>query len=217
MSESAEGRAPRRAPGPVPATLGFRRERAIAILSEGFARDLIRLEEFERRVAKAHAAATLEELDRLLDDIPEELHSISARPERAPLEARGRTRELSAEPQEVRGVMMSRTLRGDWLTSRVVAVRAVMSSIELDFREVALPPGEVELRMACVMSTVVVTVPEGLPVQVDVSPVLGEVKESRRRTRLASLRGRSAPAPRPGSSLRITGTAVMSEVRVRAR
>jgi len=193
----------------VPA-MAFRRERAVAILSEGFARNLLQIEEFERRVSEAHAARTLAELDRLIDDIPEELHLISS-PARtgSPREAPPRARELASEEQGVQGVMMSRALRGDWLRSRVVAVRTLMSSTELDFRGVEMPPGEVEIRVACLMSTVLITVPEELPVQADVTPVLGEIKEGRRVR---------ATSPRhSGPCLRITGVAVMSEIKIRAR
>ena len=202
--------------------LAFRRERAISILSEGFARNYLTVEEFERRVALAHGAATLVELDRLLDDIPAELQAISLRsghsPERrdsgpsAP--TRGRraglpARELSSEEQGVYGVMMSRTLRGRWLKSRAVSVRTLMSSTELDFRNVELPPEEIEIRVACVMSSLLITVPEDLPVQTEVMPVLGEVKEGRR--------VRAASADEAGPCLRITGVVVMSDVKIRTR
>jgi hypothetical protein len=58
------------------------------------------------------------------------------------------------------------------------------------------------------MSSVVVTVPQGLAVQTEVVPILGEVKEGRRlKTSL----------PKRGTGVRITGFAVMSEVKVRTR
>jgi hypothetical protein len=196
----------------------------VAILSEGFARNLMRIEEFERRVAEAHAAGTLTELDRLIDDIPEELHAISLSGEtrargsesaetRRAFEERSQRRspsgwELSGGEQGIHGVMMSRRLRGGWLKSRVVAVRTLMSSTELDFRELEMPPGEVEVRVNCLMSSVIITVPEYMTVQVDVVPVLGEVKEGRR---VRAAAGGEAPY------VLITGTAIMSEIKIRTR
>jgi hypothetical protein len=243
MSTPNENSEPRPAgdatPRPAPRDLAFRRERTIAILSEGFARNLMEVEELERRVAEANAARNLAQLDRLIDDIPEELHALSLRTggasgvggasgpgRREELDTsrdagrRGRrgspgsrvsgtvARDLSGEEQGVYGVLMTRSLRGHWLKSRVVAVRTVMSSTELDFREVELPLDEVEVRIGSVMSSVVVTVPEWLPVDSEVIPVLGEVKETRR-VRAA----RGAEQPR----LRISGYVVLGEVKIRAR
>jgi hypothetical protein len=225
-TEEDDNRSPeqRKYTGAAAPGLAFRRERAVAILSEGFARNLMGIEEFERRVAEAHGAGTLAELDRLIDDIPEELHAVSlpqggrvrgseSEQGRRGSEDRSQRRsppawESSSDEQGIYGVMMSRRLRGGWLKSRVVAVRTLMSSTELDFRDVEMPPGEVEVRVTCLMSSVTITVPEHLAVQADVVPVLGELKEGRR-VRVAA-RGETP-------SLLITGVAIMSEVRIRTR
>jgi hypothetical protein len=54
----------------------------------------------------------------------------------------------------------------------------------------------------------VVTVPESLPVQLEVVPILGEVKEGRRvKTAL----------PRKGPGVRVTGFVMMGDVKVRTR
>jgi hypothetical protein len=238
MSASPEGGEPRPPGGgrpPAAADLSFRRERTIAILSEGFARNVMGIEEFERRVAEANAARALAQLDRLIDDIPEELHALSLRKGGAATNSgrgmasgpgpgsggrgsrgsasavRGRAgsgRDLSGEEQGVYGVMVSRTLRGRWLKSRAVAVRTVMSSTELDFRDVDLPLDEIEVHVGSVMSSLVITVPEGLAVDCELVPVVGEVKEGRR---VRAARGDETPR------LRITGVMVLGEVRVRVR
>jgi hypothetical protein len=54
----------------------------------------------------------------------------------------------------------------------------------------------------------VVTVPESLPVQLEVIPILGEVKEGRRM---------KTALPRKGPGVRVTGFVMMGEVKVRTR
>jgi hypothetical protein len=83
-----------------------------------------------------------------------------------------------------------------------------MSSLEFDFRDLELPPEIVEINVLALMSSVVVTVPQDLPVQTEVVPILGEVKEGRRvRTKI----------PGRGPGIRITGFLMMGDVRVRSR
>lgn len=183
---------------PVPA-LQRQQERAVAILSDSYARGVIELEEFERRVEAAHRAATSRELAALIEDLPEPA------PE-AP--ASGRQVALSDDEQPVRTILADRRLRGDWLESRQVDSYSLMGNAEFDFREVALPRETVELRVFALMSSIVITVPEGVPVRLEVMPVLADCKEGRRVQRRL-VRGQ------PG--IRVTGTIVMSSIKVRVR
>src|SRR6185312_12807257 len=47
-----------------------RREAAIQQLADGFAADLLTMDQFDDRVARAHSAATVAELDALVADLP---------------------------------------------------------------------------------------------------------------------------------------------------
>jgi hypothetical protein len=181
------------------------RERTIGILSECFARNLLEMEEFERRVSLAHQAGSVKDLARLIDDVPGDLAEAADRP---PDPATGRMLALREDEQTFHGIMMTRRLRGQWLKCRTVNTRTLMSSVEFDFRDLELPAGVVEIEVLAVMSSVVVTVPPELPVQTEVVPILGEVKEGRLvKTNLAG----------KGPGIRITGFAVMSEIKVRSR
>ena len=181
------------------------RDRTIRILSECFARDLLEMEEFESRVSQAHQARSIQELARLIDDVPGEL---AEEAEGGPVQASSGGVVLSDEQQPVYGIMMSRRLRGRWLKCRTVNSRILMSSVEFDFRDLELPSDIVEINVLALMSSVVVTVPEDLPVQTEVVPILGEVKEGRRVKTALSKKG-------PG--VRITGFVLMGEVKVRSR
>jgi len=185
--------------------LPVQRERTIGILSDCFARNLLEMEEFERRVSQAHQAQSVQELARLIDDIPGEL---AEAPEEIPDPASAGSLALREGEQPVHGIMMSRRLRGEWLKCRTVTSKTLMSSLEFDFRDLELPPDIVEINVLALMSSVVVTVPENLPVQTEVVPILGEVKEGRRLKTVL---------PRKGPGVRLTGFAMMSEVKVRTR
>ena len=185
--------------------LPAQRERTIGILSECFAKNLLEMDEFERRVALAHQARSVQDLARLIDDIPGDLADAATR---SPESASSRRVVLQEEEQPVYGIMMSRRLRGQWLKCRTVNSRTLMSNLEFDFRDLELPADIVEINILGLMSSVVVTVPPDLPVQLEVVPILGEVKEGRRVATNVAKKG-------PG--VRITGFVVMGEVKVRTR
>jgi hypothetical protein len=185
--------------------LPAQRERIIKILSECFAKNILEMEEFERRVSQAHQAQSVQDLARLIDDIPAEM---AEAPEETQEPASAKSVVLREDEQPVYGIMMSRRLRGRWLKCRTVNSRTLMSSLEFDFRDLDLPSDIVEINVLALMSSVVVTVPESLPVQLEVIPILGEVKEGRRvKTAL----------PRKGPGVRVTGFVMMGEVKVRTR
>jgi len=115
---------------------------------------------------------------------------------------------LRDEEQPVYGIMMSRRLRGRWLKCRTVNSRILMSTVEFDFRDMELPSDIVEINVLALMSSVVLTVPEDLPVQTEVVPILGEVKEGRRV---------NTTLPEKGPGVRVTGFVLMGEVKVRSR
>jgi hypothetical protein len=180
------------------------RERTIRILSDCFAENLLEMEEFESRVSLAHQAQSIQDLARLIDDIPGELAEAAEAPKRPAV----KRLVLRDEQQPVYGIMMNRRLRGRWLKCRTVNSRILLSSVEFDFRDLELPSDIVEINVLALMSSVVLTVPEDLPVQTEVVPILGEVKEGRRvKTTL----------PEKGSGVRVTGFVLMGEVKVRSR
>jgi len=185
--------------------LPVQRERTIKILSECFAGNLLEMEEFERRVSLAHQAGSVQDLARLIDDIPGDLAEAV---EETPEPACTRSIVLQEDEQPVYGIMMSRRLRGQWLKCRTVNARTLLSNLEFDFRDLELPAEIVEINILDLMSSVIITVPPDLPVQLEAVPILGEVKEGRRvNTRM----------PKKGPGVRITGFVIMGEVKVRVR
>jgi hypothetical protein len=185
--------------------LPAQRERTVKILSECFAANVLEMEEFERRVTLAQQARSVQELSRLIDDIP---GALAEAPQEPPEAASSRRILLAEDEQSVYGIMMSRKCRGQWLKSRTVSTRTLMSSLEFDFRDLEIPSEIVEINLLALMSSITITVPENLPVQLDVVPILGDVKEGKRV---------KTTIPRGGPGVRITGFSMMSEVKVRTR
>jgi hypothetical protein len=187
---------------PQPAGLPQQRERAISMLSESFAHNFLELEEFERRIEVAQAARTVKELAALIEDLPAEVSEPASSPPALP-----------QGEQEILGLLSTRRFSGKWLNRRTVSARGLMCSMILDYRDLELPPGETELKLKTLMSEVSIRVPPDLRVELDVMPVMAEIRE----------KGpvRHDAEPRQSSSrqsvLRISGLIIMSELVVRAK
>jgi hypothetical protein len=186
---------PRR-PGP---DLAAARERTTRILTEGFSRGLLDMDEFERRIEASENASNPVELSALVTDLPETLERQAVPQE---------TQILHEEPDHHLGIMSERTLKGDWLRSRRNKVFSLMSSQRFDFRATEIPPEGIELDILAVMAEVVITVPPGVAVKTSVLPIMGECKEDRNIPRKAST---GVPV------IKVRGTAIMASVVVRQK
>ncbi len=174
-------------------------------LSEGFARDELSMEEFEVRVDRAHSAASLDELATLLEDLaPEGEAALAiASPERLaarPSESAPRERLAVA----ILGSVERRTVGP--LPARPV-VLSVLGNVELDLRDIELPPGVTELHVRSVFGNVELTVPTHVCVRCRGTPILGSFAQLQR----------AAADPSGQAELRVTGVAIFGNVEVRAR
>jgi len=128
------------------------RERAIRILTDAYAYDVITDLEFERRLEMLGKSVAASSIDAVVADLP-------------------------TERQQVRGTtaygMMSETRRtGPWRVPERLAVRAIMCDMKLDLRYAAVPP-QCHIDVTAVMSSVAIIVAPGTLVDFDVSPVMG--------------------------------------------
>jgi hypothetical protein len=174
------------------------RERTIRVLTDRFADDTLSIEEFEARLDRMYKATSPAELELLLREIER----------RVPQSGVGVQSYGSYPPAPMRRLLslMSNTERsGRWAMPRQLHVRALMSSILLDLREVPLPPGLYELDLLAVMTSVEILVPPGVIVEDLALGVMANVENR------ALDEGYSGDAPR----IRITGTVVMANVEVR--
>lgn len=173
------------------------REHAIRVLSDGFAYDALNEDEFEWRLGQLSLANSPAEVQALIADLP----------------TRGttsRTGDYAAPParseERIRGVMSEVRRDGAWRLPQRLMVSAVMSDIRLDLRQAVIPPG-CTIEVSAIMANVTILVPPGLPVDFDVSPIMGSARNDSTRV-----------PPAFGAPLvHVRGRAIMAEVRVRMR
>ncbi|HTV25476.1 MAG TPA: LiaF domain-containing protein [Polyangiaceae bacterium] len=178
------------------------RDRALERLSESFARDELSLDEFERRIDRAYASSAEAELDVLVADLSPAAPSDLARMPPAPLPlAAGR----SPRPRLALAVFgnVERRVNGDIASGATVS--AVFGNVELDLRELVLPPGVTELHVRAVFGNIELTLPPTIAVECDGTPVFGSFASLDRRP--------SSAAGEP--VLRIVGGAVFGNVEIR--
>lgn len=183
--------------------LRARRDAVIQLLTDGFANELLELDEFDRRVGQAHAAAGLSELDALVADLQH-------LPKSARHVALG-TIPVGAVPDRPRTIgatFSSVVRRGAWQVPSALLVRSTFGNVELDFREAHFAAGVTELRVRAVFGNVEIVVPPHLAVECDGSALFGNFEEGQHPAS-------AADPERP--VLRIVGKAVFGNVEVQTR
>jgi len=191
--------------------LATTRQQAIDALCEHFANDVLSVEEFERRVDKAHKAESLDEIRALLADMPS--GDLPVRQEEVASTAVERAQaSIPASRVKERGLMVAALggveRKGRWIPARQNYAVSVMGGVCLDFREALLPPGESEVWIFTVMGGTEIIVPPGLTVESDGVAILGSFEH----------REDAVLSPDPDAPvLRLRGVAIMGGVEVSIR
>jgi hypothetical protein len=178
-----------------------RREQVFQILSDSFANDLLDVDAFDDRLARAHQAMTVAELDALVADVaplpPEARH--------APL-VKLEVGSVPDKPRSVAAVFSNLERHGAWQVPSALKVVSVFGNAELDFREARFASGVTELRVRAVFGNVEITVPPNLSVECEGTAVFASFAHAE-----------SAPADPDRPILRIVGTAVFGNVEIHTR
>ena len=191
--------------------LATTRQQAIDALCEHFANDALSVEDFERRVDRAHKAESTDELRKLLADLPS--GDLPVRREDVAETAVERARaSVPASRVKERGFMVAALggveRKGRWIPARQNYAIAVMGGVCLDFREALLPPGETEVWIFTAMGGGEIIVPPGLTVESDGVAILGGFEH----------REDAVLSPDPDAPiLRIRGLTIMGGVEVSVR
>ena len=188
------------------------RERAIAALCDHFAHDALEVDEFEHRLDLAHRAESTAELEQLLADLPAPstralvpAAPTSLAPRSTPSTALARTAPAQKTMLAILGGIQR---QGTWTPPRRLKVVAVLGGAQLDFREVALPPGVTEVHLTTVLGGAEVIVPPGLAFEMEGTAIVGGFDQV----------DRAPTIPDPDAPvLRITGFAFMGGVQVSTR
>lgn len=182
--------------------LETQRERAVELLSRHFAHDNLSLDELERRIEKAYHARAAAELHDLTRDLPEDVADARTR-RSAPL-----PEAFAPESDRIVSIMTETRRRGAWRPARQVDLWSVMSDTQLDLTEALLNPGVTEIDVSALMTAVRIIVPPGVRVVVQASAILSSISDE-------SIEPPSIASGAP--IIRITGFAIMSEIKVRVR
>jgi hypothetical protein len=175
------------------------RERAVRLLTDGFAYDVITVEEFEWRLGQMSHAESAQEIDALVADLATSSALLSTAPVRwmpAPVPVEGRILGIMSETRRV----------GPWRVPQTLRVKAIMSDVKIDLRYAIVPPG-CTIDVSAIMSNVAFLVPPGMIVDFDVSSIMAAAGNDVR----AEGNGYVLP------HVRIRGSAFMAEVRAKVR
>jgi hypothetical protein len=179
-----------------------RREAAIQRLADSFAEDLITIDEFDDRVARAHAAATVAELDALVADLPAAAKSTAL----VPLAVDDKL-TAQATKKRIFAVFGSVERRGAWIVPDRVSVSAVFGASVIDFRDAKFSSKLITLDATTIFGSLEVIVPPQLAVECDGSSIFGSIESH----------GGAAVSDPERPVLRITGTAVFGAIDVQVR
>lgn len=174
------------------------RERAVRLLSDAYAYDVITDIEFERRLGQLISAASPAMIDSLVADLAQRSGLV-----------RDAVPGYTMAPSEGRivGFMSETRRKGPWRVPQHLLVRAVMSDMKIDLRYAAIPPG-CSIEVKAVMSSVSIIVPPGLVVAFNIDPFMGNARSD---ADDVSLGGDGL------AHVHVHGSAIMAEVRVRVR
>jgi hypothetical protein len=155
-----------------------RREKVITRISECYANDVLEVDELERRLDLAHAAASVAELDALVADLaPAPAASTALATQQHALVVDDPNRP---DAKKLRVVMSAIERRGRWTVPKATNLSVFWGSAELDFRDASLGSGVTTIHVGVTMGSLEIVVPPWLAVDVDVSSFMGSVEERHR-------------------------------------
>ena len=184
------------------------KSRAIDVLSECFAQDLLDVEDFERRADLVHRAEAAADLEEALRGLPLPGSSAVAAPVSVPAAAQGdqsvsvpaaaSARPPDVPPHDEAVPMPSRVpapgrirdqdrsvavfgdtkRQGRWVPARRTTLVSFMGTQVVDLREALMAPGDYAIHSVGVFGSVEVIVPPGMDVECNGSAVFGSFEQS---------------------------------------
>jgi hypothetical protein len=191
-------------------TLSRAREQKISELSQHFANDDLSLDELERRIEQVYKAASFSELDAITSDLKAGQLAAAPRAGSAPLPARGEYSNLPASTSRLLAVMSESKRTGRWIVPPRLDVVSLMADTKIDLTQAVMPPGGAEFHVRSVWAACKIIVPPEMRVINEMHAIMASV---------TSKADEMDPegATRRGPTLRLTGTALMAEVKVVVR
>ena len=197
------------ADAPVP-SLNRAREQKISELSQHFANDDLSLDELERRIELVYKAGTVAELDAITSD----LRAALAPPpvsQGATVGSRHQLVAPDARHGRLVAIMGESRRTGRWLVPGALRVIAVMSDTRLDLTQAVMASGTSEIHITAMWTACRLIVPPGMRVINEMHAIMSSVTSNADEMDPPGVSRPSAP------TIRLTGTALMAEVKVVVR
>lgn len=161
----------------------------MAVLNDCYGKNLLDLAELERRLDLVEQAATLDALEAVLADVPQEHRGVPGP-------------GFLSDHEAVVCRMTSQRLSGRRLMTKTLEAQVSMGTLVLDYRQVTLPPGVMEVHLDLDMSSCRIRLPEGVEV------------ENRLELHMSNVRETPARGESPTTVLRLVGSLRMSSLRI---
>jgi hypothetical protein len=197
-------------------SLSRARELKISELSTHFANDDLTLEDLERRIERVYKAVSVAELDEITAD----LRSVAPTGGRSPELRQGSNSSrgsMALVPNRGRilSIMGESRRMGRWQVPQRLEVVSVMSDMKIDLTQAVMPAGIVEIDMRVVWAACKVVVPPGMRVINEMHAVMASVHSKGDDVAGNDVAAGAGTAYAP--TIRLTGIALMSEVKVVVR
>ena len=193
------------------ASLARAREQKINELSTHFANDDLSLEDLERRIERVYKAASIVELEEITADLRQAVAPSQPLSPSTP-GSKVVTSAYRAAAGRVLALMSSTRRVGRWAVPQRLDVVAIMSDTKLDFTHAVMPAGITDIHLRVVMSSCRLVVPPNVRVINETHSVMSTV-----RSRADELLPDDAPASHTSPVIRLTGIALMADVKVVVR
>jgi hypothetical protein len=148
-----------------------RREAAIQRLADAFAADLLTVDQFDERLARAHGATRLDELEALVADL-----GPSNETALAPLAPRTIDPALEPAAPRIRTLFGSVERHGAWVVPPRLTVSTTFGSAVLDLREARFTAAVTEIDARVAFGNLEVIVPPQLAVDCEASAIFGSAE-----------------------------------------
>lgn len=189
----------------------------VDVLSECFAQDHLSLGQFERLLDAAQGAQSAEELGKVVERLPPGAADFGHLPVPPPASGSPEA-QVPAVPapspsrrnDQAIAVFGEAKRQGAWAPAAETKAVAVMGSVELDFREAALPPGDVTVFAVTFFGSVEIVVPPTLQVECAVSAVFGSAEHE-------VPKSAQARPDSPRTTLHVRGVSVLGSVEIHYR
>jgi hypothetical protein len=181
------------------AGLPQKREETVAILSECYSRDIFELDEYEHRIELVHAAATLDDLEALLSDVPADVLAVVKKNPSLPV-------VTDTEILHLKSSFGSQKVCDPRLVAGRVKISLKGGTIHLDYRSIDGLPREIIIDAELKYSTLKIFLPPSVGV-IDELENKGSTIKNKRHKRYAGV-----PFTH---TIRLRGTAAWSSVKIK--